>query len=102
MRQARLGNPEDPPIKSCTLWAPACTTAFANQYYGVELPLEPIQAIYDHAPLTAELIAQLNPENSLEELTEDDQIVVATVVDLLRRGEVRLIGNFRDERLAIA
>ena len=38
----------------------------------------------------------------LEELTEDDQLVVATVCDLLKRGEVRLIGNFRDERLAVS
>ncbi len=38
----------------------------------------------------------------LEELTDDDQLVVTTVVDLLRRGEVRLIGNFRDERLSIS
>ena len=38
----------------------------------------------------------------LGELTEDDQIVVATVCDLLERGEVRLIGTFRDERLSIS
>lgn len=36
------------------------------------------------------------------ELTEDDREVVQTVVELLRSGRVRLIGNFRGQRLAEA
>ena len=36
------------------------------------------------------------------ELTEDDREVVATVIEMLRSGRVRLIGNFRGQRLALA
>jgi hypothetical protein len=36
------------------------------------------------------------------ELTDDDREVVQTVVELLRGGRVRLIGNFRGQRLAEA
>ncbi|MEN8159441.1 MAG: hypothetical protein ABFS41_05130 [Myxococcota bacterium] len=36
------------------------------------------------------------------ELTEDDREVVATVIELLHSGRVRLVGNFRGQRLAIA
>ena len=33
-RQARLADPASPPVKTVTLWAPACTVAFANRQYG--------------------------------------------------------------------
>ncbi len=36
------------------------------------------------------------------ELTEDDREVVATVIEMLHSGRVRLIGNFRGQRIAIA
>ena len=36
------------------------------------------------------------------ELTDDDREVVQTVVELLRTRRVRLIGNFRGQRLAVA
>jgi len=39
---------------------------------------------------------------TLGELTEDDREVVTTVVALLRSGRVRLIGNFRGQKLALA
>lgn len=39
---------------------------------------------------------------ALGELTDDDREVVATVVDLLRTGRVRLIGTLRGQRVAIA
>jgi hypothetical protein len=39
---------------------------------------------------------------TLGELTEDDREVVTTVVELLRSGRVRLIGNFRGQRIAVA
>gem|GEM_PF-1958767 len=35
---------------------------------------------------------------ALGELTHDDREVVATVVELVREGKVRLTGNFRGER----
>jgi hypothetical protein len=39
---------------------------------------------------------------TLGELTEDDREVVTTVVELLRSGRVRLIGNFRGQKIAVA
>ena len=39
---------------------------------------------------------------TLGELTEDDREVVTTVVALLRSGRVRLIGNFRGQKIAVA
>ena len=36
------------------------------------------------------------------ELTEDDREVVATVIEMLHSGRVRLIGNFRGQRIAVA
>jgi predicted nucleic-acid-binding protein len=39
---------------------------------------------------------------TLGELTEDDREVVASVVELLRSGRVRLIGNFRGQKIAVA
>jgi hypothetical protein len=39
---------------------------------------------------------------ALGELTDDDREIVATVVDLLRTGRVRLIGTLRGQRIAVA
>jgi hypothetical protein len=39
---------------------------------------------------------------TLGELTHDDREVVATVIEMLRSGRVRLTGNFRGQRIAIA
>jgi hypothetical protein len=39
---------------------------------------------------------------TIGELTEDDREVVATVIQLLHSGRVRLIGNFRGQRIALA
>ena len=39
---------------------------------------------------------------TLGELTPDDREVVATVIEMLHSGRVRLIGNFRGQRIAIA
>jgi hypothetical protein len=39
---------------------------------------------------------------TLGELTEDDREVVAAVVELLQSGRVRLIGNFRGQKIALA
>jgi len=36
------------------------------------------------------------------ELTEDDREVVAAVIEMLHSGRVRLIGNFRGQRIALA
>ena len=36
------------------------------------------------------------------ELTPDDREVVTTVIEMLHSGRVRLIGNFRGQRIALA
>lgn len=39
---------------------------------------------------------------TIGELTQDDREVVATVIEMLHSGRVRLIGNFRGQRIALA
>ena len=39
---------------------------------------------------------------TIGELTQDDREVVATVIEMLRSGRVRLTGNFQGQRIAIA
>jgi len=39
---------------------------------------------------------------TIGELTDDDREVVATVIEILHSGRVRLIGNFRGQRIALA
>ena len=39
---------------------------------------------------------------TIGELTPDDREVVATVIEMLQNGRVRLIGNFRGQRIALA
>jgi hypothetical protein len=39
---------------------------------------------------------------TIGEITEDDREVVATVIEMLHSGRVRLIGNFRGQRIALA
>ena len=39
---------------------------------------------------------------TIGELTPDDREVVATVIEMLHNGRVRLIGNFRGQRIALA
>ena len=38
---------------------------------------------------------------TLSEITDDDREVVATVLHLLRSGQVRLCGNFRDAPIQV-
>ena len=39
---------------------------------------------------------------TIGELTADDREVVAAVIEMLQNGRVRLIGNFRGQRIALA
>jgi hypothetical protein len=39
---------------------------------------------------------------TIGELTQDDREVVTIVIEMLRAGRVRLIGNFRGQRIALA
>lgn len=44
---------------------------WAEQYYELTLPETEILAIFEHQPLSNELIQAINPDNSLEDLEED-------------------------------
>jgi len=44
----------------------------------------------------AHVTTLLDLVRALGEITDDDREVVATVLSLLRSGQVRLCGNFRD------
>ena len=50
---------------------PETYQTFAQEYYEVELPVNPIRAIYNHASLTEELVKSLNPKITLSELESD-------------------------------
>lgn len=44
---------------------------WADEYYERKILLAPVKHVYQHLPLTAEIVAQLNPEVSLKKLTAD-------------------------------
>lgn len=50
---------------------PATYRQFAEEYYEIEIPLNSIQHIYKHLPLTADLVSSLNNDLSLTDLAED-------------------------------
>jgi len=50
---------------------PASYARFAGEYFETQVPLEAIAAIYDHTPLTAQLVAQLNPQLTLHDIEAD-------------------------------
>jgi hypothetical protein len=50
---------------------PRSYVAFASDYHEAELPLASVQAIYDHAPLSARLVSSLNRSVSLDDLESD-------------------------------
>jgi hypothetical protein len=51
--------------------APQSYQQWAEEYYETEVSLAAVEAIYRHEPLTAEMVALLNPDISLEDLEED-------------------------------
>ena len=59
-------------------------------------------AMQPHETAQAVETTLLELVQTLGELTDDDREVVHAVVELLRSGRVRLIGNFRGQRLAEA
>ncbi len=77
--------PIDHPMEGGFLMAQTATTAL------YELP-------YEEAVQTT----LLELVETVGELTDDDREVVATVIQLLRSGRVRLTGNFRGQKLAEA
>jgi hypothetical protein len=44
---------------------------FAEQYYECAIDLVSVTSIYDHQPLTSEIVKKLNPDVSLETLSSD-------------------------------
>ena len=44
---------------------------FARNYYETEIPIQAIEDIYSHKPLTTEIIASINNEASITELADD-------------------------------
>lgn len=51
--------------------APEQYVEFASWYFETDVPLEAVQRVYAHEPLSEALVALLNPEASLEEIRED-------------------------------
>jgi hypothetical protein len=68
--------PGDDPDGSAELLAildgnPRTYQRFCEGYFEQEPPLKHIRAIYEHTPLTPELVSALNPETTLAALRED-------------------------------
>jgi hypothetical protein len=50
---------------------PESYRAFAAEYYEVDLPLDALEAVYRHQPLTPDLIERLNATMTMDTLRED-------------------------------
>ena len=50
---------------------PGTYQKFAEEYYECTIDLNSVTSIYEHRPLTAEIIEKLNPEVSLESLSPE-------------------------------
>ena len=50
---------------------PKTYKTFAEDYYETELPIDSIQHIYQHLPLTAEIVESLNPDATLRTIAKD-------------------------------
>ena len=44
---------------------------WATEYYGKAVPLDAVKAVYEHKPLTQQLVSSLNPERRIEDLESD-------------------------------
>ena len=44
---------------------------WATEYYGKAVPLDAVKAVYEHKPLTQQLVSRLNPERRIEDLESD-------------------------------
>ena len=52
---------------------PESYRSFAESYYGTNIPLTAIEAIYRHEPLQSDLLRQLNPALDLDSLRDDEE-----------------------------
>jgi hypothetical protein len=50
---------------------PKLYTQFAQDYFEKDLPLEMVTGIYNHEPITEDVVKKLNPETSLEALKSE-------------------------------
>lgn len=50
---------------------PETYQVWAAEYYDLEVSLAAVEHVYQHRPLTREVVARLNPELSLTELADD-------------------------------
>jgi hypothetical protein len=60
---------------------------------AVAVPMSPEPAPLQREPQVTTLLALVR---AIGEVTRDDREVVATILHMLRTGEVRLCGNFRN------
>jgi len=44
---------------------------WAKEYYEKDVPLDAVKAVYEHKPLTQQLISRLNPERRFDDLESD-------------------------------
>ena len=45
--------------------------AWVNEYYEKDIPLDAVKAVYEHKPLTQQLVSRLNSERRIEDLESD-------------------------------
>jgi len=55
-------------LLECLDGEPSTYQKFVEEYYEEEIPLSPIEHIYDHMPLTQELVNMLNPDVILSDI----------------------------------
>jgi len=58
-------------LLECLNGDPSVYQDFAGEYYEEDIPLSSIRHVYEHAPLTQEIIDLLNPEVQLAEIQEE-------------------------------
>ena len=63
---------------------PATYQEFAEQYYERSIDLEAVTSIYQHQPLTAEIIKALNPEVSLGGIGPDLEEIAYPLISTVR------------------
>lgn len=51
--------------------SPKTYQQWANEYYEVSIPLDAVKEVYEHKPLTQQLVSRLNPKRRFEDLESD-------------------------------
>lgn len=50
---------------------PSTYQQWVKEYYEKDIPLDAVKAVYEHKPLTQQLVSSLNPERRFEDLESD-------------------------------